>query len=372
MLNELQNAFGLLDYRKEVIINGHLITISAKEGIGYGKQLSSTNNNFLYTLKVYEDAVPNTLYIEIDSLGNFLRVLRETEGTMPELFISPDDSIWSVNTCLDDRKDVEVVLPLDYRSEINKVNKYRSFVGEWIGNFKDSVFFYKKELFGKKADQLCRLEIVNKVILKGEIIKIPQPNMNKVYFEHQDNFQLLAWHEDKLLHRKINQKGQISDERILELCEIDDVEILRLSFENNTFLIGFNNNSLIVVSFTPNGDVIRKKLIELEPKSIFYSISTPKKINSKNYLISFVGENFNGWAVINLNQVLECYICFKDGNSYKDILSDKVIFLPESDVNHFVISGVSVNNRETYQVAIYNSKQGEKPDNQLFIILRQY
>ncbi|MEH7513725.1 hypothetical protein V7146_13480 [Gottfriedia acidiceleris] len=93
MLNELQNAFGLLDYRKDVIINGHLITISVKEGIGYGKQLSSTNNNFLYTLKVYEDAVPNTLYIEIDSLGNFLRVLRETEGSLNSggnLYINTD------------------------------------------------------------------------------------------------------------------------------------------------------------------------------------------------------------------------------------------------------------------------------------------
>ncbi|MEE6452629.1 hypothetical protein RAH41_18860 [Gottfriedia acidiceleris] len=370
MFKELQEAFGHLEFSSVDKDFGNLISISAKEGISFGNQISLPNNNLLFTLKVYEDTIPINLFVEIDSSGNILNILKETEGTMPEIFISPNDSVWSINTCLDDRKNMEIIIPLLNRSEVKKEYKYRSFVGEWIGNIKNTVIFFNNDLFGKKPDQLCKLEFRENTILKREIVKIRQPKMNKVHIDHQDSFQLLAWHDGKLLHRNINQKGEILDERFLEVEELNDVEVLRLSFENNTDLIGFDNNLLFRISFTPNGDVIRKKLIELGPKSFFYTISTPIKINSKNYLIRFVGENFNGWAVIDLDNVFECYICYKDSNSYKDIMSDKVIELPKSDENHFVISGVSVNNNETYQVTVYNSNQKEKAVNQLYIISR--
>lgn len=369
MFEELQDAFEYLEFRNEDIKKGKLITISAKEGINHSGQLRITNNNFLYTLRVYEDTIPIHLYLEIDSLGYVSNILRESEGTLPELFISPNDSIWSINTCLEDSKNMEIILPLKDRSEIKKVYRYRSFVGEWIGNINNEVFLHNFSYFGKKPDQICKLEFYNNTIVKRKIVKIPHPQKNKVFIDKQSNFQLLAWNEGKLSHRVANQKGEIIAERFIEVEELDCVEVLELSIEYHTYLIGFYDNILSSITITPNGEVIKKKLIELDKECNFYNLWAPQMIDSKKYIINFTGENFNGWAVIDFDYVVECFICHNESNFYKDIFSSSVIELPKSDENHFVISGVSVNNNGTYQIVIYNSNQDKKD---LYIISRQY
>jgi hypothetical protein len=89
MFDELQDVDEQLIGNTEIKPYGILITISAREGIMHTNHISLVNNNFFYYVKIYRGSIPLHLYFEINSTGNVIRVLKETVGTLPELFISP-------------------------------------------------------------------------------------------------------------------------------------------------------------------------------------------------------------------------------------------------------------------------------------------
>jgi hypothetical protein len=370
MFDELQEVNELVIINKEIKPFGNLICISAQEGTIHSNHISLFNNNFFYSLKIYKESISSNLYLEMDSLGNVIRVLKETEGTLPELFIAPNNQVWSINTCLDDSKDMEIALPIANRNDLKKAYKHRSFVGEWLGNIENTVIFFNDDLYGKKPDQICKLEFMKKDIVKRKIVKIPLPKLNKICIDQHGCLQMIAWHEGNLLHRNINLNGDVLEERIIDAGDLQDVVPIRLSFNNDTELLGFNNNFLYVITIKPTGEIIQNKLIELDAENTFYNIWTPQLIESHQFIIRFNGEKFNGWAVIKMNRVVECFINYEDSSYYTDIISNMVIELPKSNKNNFVISGLSVNNKNTYQVAIYNAEL-DNDQKQIYIISRQ-
>jgi hypothetical protein len=370
MFDELQDVDEQVIINKEIKPYGNLISITAQEGTIHNNHISLLNNNFFYSVKIYKGTISSNLYLELDSAGNVIRFLKETEGTLPELFIAPNNEVWSINTCLDDSKDMEIAMPIANRSDMKQVYKYRSFVGEWLGNIEKTVIFFNDDLFGKKPDQICKLEFMKKDIVKRKIVKIPLPKLNKICIDQHGGLQMIAWHEGNLLHRNINLNGDVLEERIIDPGNLQEVVPIRLSFNDDTELLGFNNNFLYDITVKPTGEIIQNKLIELDTENTFYNIWTLQLIESHKCIIRFNGEKFNGWAVIDTNRVTECFINYEDSSYYKDIISNMVIELPRSDKNNFVISGLSVNKKDTYQVAIYNAEL-DNDQKQIYIISRQ-
>ncbi|KRF52395.1 hypothetical protein ASG99_27925 [Bacillus sp. Soil768D1] len=197
MLNNLQDANCFLKISKKELPYGILTTLSTNERISHSNHISMTNNNFFYVIKIYMNTIPHNLYMEVDNLGNVISILEETEGTLPEIFNTPNDKIWSINTCLDDKKSMEIALPILNRESLNKVYKYRSFVGDWLGNIGNTVLFCNNDYFGKKPDQICKIQFIDNSIKKREIVKIPQPKMNKIYIEQPNSLQMIAWHKTR-------------------------------------------------------------------------------------------------------------------------------------------------------------------------------
>ncbi|KRF52394.1 hypothetical protein ASG99_27920 [Bacillus sp. Soil768D1] len=167
------------------------------------------------------------------------------------------------------------------------------------------------------------------------------------------------------MQRSANLKGEIIQERYLEAGDLDEVVGVRLSFTKNTELVGFKNNLLFSIIISPDGEVQKHQLLELKLDNIIYNIWTPQIIDYNRYLIRMGGEKFNGWAVVDTNEVLECFIKYGDDSCYTDIISNMVIELPKSAQNNYVICGLRVNNN-VYQVAIYNSEE----ESQLYIVSR--
>lgn len=368
MLQELQPAIELLKVDNRTKPYGNLTCISSDEGIRCNSEgLFLFNDNFLYAVKVYKDTIPETLYVEIESNGSVKQVLNESEGTMPELFLAPNKSIWSVNTCTNGKKDMEIILPFNNRQDIKKEYKYRPFVGDWIGNVSNQVIFQKKDYFSSKPDQLCILDFMDNVIKKRKIVKIPTPNRNQIYLDNQEELQLIAWKDGKLLHRSANIAGEIINERILGIEDIDSVKALIISFKDITVLIGSYKNILMKITIHVDGNLYSEKLLELEPNHIFYNLWEPQIVDSNKFIIRFNGENFNGWAVLTLDKILECFVCFDRSSCYKDILSNTIIELPNSDENNYAIYSICTNKKGIYQVAIYNSKKSVRDVNNLYI-----
>ncbi|WP_316569375.1 hypothetical protein [Neobacillus sp. YIM B06451] len=366
MLKELQDVSNLFTIDKYANSFGRLIKITAKEKLVHADNISLFNNNFLYSLRVNINELHNVVYMEMDPLGKIVRVIKETEGILPKVFIAPNNTIWCcILDAIDER---ELVIPLLNRHVLGKVQKYRSFVGDWIGNSNNTVLFYNRNLFGDKPDQLLKLEFMGDSIIKREIVKIPNPPNNNALIE-QKNIQLIGWDKGRVLHRVVDLKGHIIQERYLELDDMDDVVGVRLSFKENSTLIGFKENMLFIFTIDSDGSVIKRKLIELEESAgIFYSIITVKLINSESFLTNFVGEKFNGWALISNDSIVECYMSNEGEPYYKDIISNTVIELPELDENKLIVSGLNVNKGNTYQVAIYNKHE----ERELFILSRNF
>ncbi|RSD27803.1 hypothetical protein [Mesobacillus subterraneus] len=364
MLNDLQDASGLLTIYRETEPFGVYIKIKANEKIAHNNHIVFVNDLFYYSLTTYFNGEYLNLYLELDSTGNILKVLKETEGMMPTLFIAPNNSVWCT---LGDTEEKEIILPLSKRQELGNVKKYRPFVGEWLGTFNNMVLFYTNDSFGNKPDQLMKLEFKDNSLKKREVLKIDKPINNKMITQ-REYIQMIAWDKGNLLHRKMDFKGNIIQERSINVddMELNDVVGVRLSFDEESTLIGFNDNTLFILFINSIGGITKKNLIELE--ATFYNILDLKIIDTENNLVSFVGEEFNGWALINNNIIAECFVGYEGNSFYKDIISDKIIEFPKRGNDKLVISGIGENKSNTYQVVIYNQKE----EKELYIISRNF
>ncbi|WP_316568831.1 hypothetical protein [Neobacillus sp. YIM B06451] len=362
MLNELQDVSGLLRIDREFNTLGAYIKIIANGKIGRNNQIIFANNHFYLSLNTYLDGKYLNLYLELDSAGNIIKVLKETEGMLPTLFIAPNSTVWCT---LDDIEDKELILPLSKRQEIGSVKKYRPFVGEWLGTFNDIALFHSYDSFGNKPDQLMKLEFKDNFIKKCEILKIDKPQKNKMIIQ-QEYIQMIAWDKGNLLHRKMDLKGNMIQERTIYVddMELNDVVGVKLCFDDESTLIGFNDNTLFILFINSIGRITRKNLIELE--ATFYNILGLKIIDAENYLVSFVGEAFNGWALIKNNILAECFVGYEGNSFYKEIISDNIIEFPIRGNDKLIISGICVNKSDGYQVVIYNQKE----EKELYIISR--
>ncbi|ASA21116.1 hypothetical protein B9T62_10150 [Paenibacillus donghaensis] len=245
------------------------------------------------------------------------------------------------------KNNMDYVLPLYGRAQLDKVKAIRSITGDYIGNIGQQSVFHQQDLFNsKKADKLDLLEIVQGQLKKRTVVKLPLPQCESLTIDADQNLQAFSRENGGLLQRQLQPDGQLLRQRVIEL-ECDLFLVLSASFEQGTELIAVTDLQLEYVTVQPGGQINRKLLITLGTE--IYSIWSAEKLEGSCYLFRFTHESGNGWAVLQGGELTSLFITTGDG-VYTDRISKEVIDLGDQPV---VLSDLTASVAGHYTVQLY-------------------
>ncbi len=337
--------------------------ISTKGGI-------TVDNNILLSNYIYDkDNLYNVVYTVIDTDGN-VQSFCENEGILPTLFLNPYNSIFVSIQPYDPNnpnRDFEITIPLFNRENTDIPKQNRPFVGEFIGIYKHFSLLHdswSNSWDENKPDKLQFIEFKNEKIKKKHNKKIPLPQDNTVYISN-DEIHLLTHTKTGWLHRTIEEKATILKERLIDVGKDSFWQILKLSFEDNSYILCQKNGQLIIKEISSTNNI--KDIYLIDFQDIFYSIWKPIEISENTFVTNFTTEFGNGWFTIKDNELIE-FFYEENKKGYKNLLTNEVL---EMDVEDLIISGIYKTTLNSYAVVFYHRTNREDENKELLILNRQ-
>ncbi len=337
--------------------------VSTKDGISFDDKILLANN--IYN----EDELYDVVYTIVEQDGNIESFI-EDEGNLPKFFLSPKTNIFvSVHPYDPDNpeRDFEISIPVFEREETDLPKGNRPFVGDFIGIYKHfSVLHddWSNSWDDNKPDKLQFIEFKNEKIKKKHNKKIPLPKNNKVYISN-DKVHLLAYTKTGWLHRTIDEKGTIIKERLINVGTDSFWQILKLSFDTNSYILCQKEDKVIIKEISPTDKIRDIHLIDFQ--DIFYGVWEPIEISENTFVMKFTTEFGNGWFTIKNNELLE-FFYGKDLKGYKNLLNNEVL---EMDFEDLIISSIHNTTLNSYAIVFYHMTDRGDKNKELLILNRE-
>ncbi|MCS4533015.1 hypothetical protein [Neisseria montereyensis] len=335
--------------------------LSAKSGICLGEKT-------LLATDIYEmgDEYTTLVYTLIDKNGQMQSFVEE-EGILPNFFKSPDEHIFVYVQPYDPDKDLDICIPVFNRENYEYPKRKRPFVGTFagiLGNYSILHDNWSNTWDDNKPDKMRAVEFKDGKVKKDHNSKIPLPKDNKIYVG-SDEIHLLAYTPKGAIHRQIDIKANVIQERKLTLKVPFFREILHLSFTEDSQLISTKKGKIFLERVSKNGESEVSELIDI--KDDIYATFKPEKIAENTFAIRFVKEFGNGWFVIREGKLLEFFYGNKGKKGYKNLLTDELIPMDDEDL---IITELHKTAENNYTVIFYlRTEQGAK--NKKLIILNR-
>lgn len=259
----------------------------------------------------------------------------EENGIMPTLFLSPIGEAYVSIVPYDPDKEMEITVPLFNREQVEIPKGNRPFLGDFIGCIADYSLFFDVNLWdARKQDKLFAIEFKGAKVKKKHNTKIPFPNKNAIYVD-KDEIHLLAGEGEFWLHRLISVSGSVLKERKINPTHTYFSKILKLSFEEDSYVLQERDNSIYLDVISPEGIVEEQFLFDNIDS--FYNTWPAVKIDKDTFVIRFNGEFGNGWFTIAGRELLEFFYS-KGVQGYKNLITGEqfTIDLPDLIIHKIV------------------------------------
>lgn len=360
-MDELK-AFDKLEIKNDKTDDFVITKLIANTGISGHGNIEWNNKTVLANYVYKEDETYELVYSIIDSKGNVTGNYFENNGVLPTLFKSPGNELYVSIVPYDPDKELEISIPLFNRTLIQEPKPNRPFSGKYIGNINQSSIFYDIDIFSdKKQDKLLNIEFKNGTLKKKHAIKIDFPKDNKIFIGNNE-IHLLAKDKNIYIHRQFDEFGKEIKQRKINIDKLWCREILSLTFDGNSCLIGGDEGKIILLEVDNNGKYKSKKLIDIEDE--IYNTWKPIEIGNNGFIIQFNTEFGNGWFTIKENELTEFYYG-KNDKGYKNLLTGKVIDMGNNDL---IISGINKTENNNYAVIFYDNVKNEKQNREIIIL----
>ena len=166
------------------------------------------------------------------------------------------------------------------------------------------------------------------------------------------------------LHRQIDEKGVVINQRLISINQNFFWEILSLSFEQNSYILCEENGKISIETISMNGKSENTELIDI--KDEFYNTWQPIKISENTFVTRFNGEFGNGWFTIKNNQLLEIFYS-KGVQGYKNLLTNEIL---QMENDKLVISSINKTTDNNYAVIFYPMTDRKIKNNKLIVLNR--
>ena len=333
------------------------VEISAKDSISFHEK--SLITNYIYT----KNETYNLVYTIIDTEGNTESFI-EDDGILPTLFLSPNQENFVSVVPYHPDKELEISIPIFNRKNTETPKGNRPFTGKFIGTSNQFSLFYDVDIWSdKKPDKLLAIEFKGEAIKKKYNIKIAFPRNNKIFIS-DNKIHLLAKDTSGWLHRQIDEKGVVINQRLISLNQNFFWEILSLSFEQNSYILCEENGKISIETISMNGKSENTELIDI--KDEFYNTWQPIKISENTFVTRFNGEFGNGWFTIKNNQLLEIFYS-KGVQGYKNLLTNEIL---QMENDKLVISSINKTTDNNYAVIFYPMTDRKIKNNKLIVLNR--
>lgn len=366
-MNELQDIKDQLDISVSEITNGFMTILKYDSGITQQSQIGSFKNETIISGHLYDkDGLYKVVYIKLDSQGQLIEVLHESEGVLPNLFLTENKEIWCLLTDTSTDKDWEIVLPIKNRLNYSKPKGKRQFPGKFVGSFNNIGIFHDYDIyFSKSPDKILKIEFKNNKVKSQKQVKISTPVNNKIKIDSDGNLQLLARQKDKFIHRKCDLDGEILFQREIPFIMFNSYEILNLDEKGVTKVIFTESNKICIGSITADSETTDS--VVLENKSDIFDLWKPIQFGENIWLIRFNFETGNGWVIIKEDSLLDCFI--HDGfKGYKSLVTNEIIQIQNNDL---ILSDITKVNDDNYCVSIYPRSENPKENKELIILSKR-
>ncbi|MDX8363480.1 hypothetical protein [Cytobacillus sp. IB215316] len=354
-MEELLSNKAVLKYETHSTEYGFLTILQNQNGVVPIDNINIGNNTII-SLKIYKESntiKDKVIYVILDSNGTIFDILEDKERILghPKFFKTVDDEPWVLITILPNEK--EIPLPLFNRDRLEVPKGKREFVGKFIGNINNMALLYSKDWFdNERPDKLRTITFKDGVIKSDKNVKIQPPIGNKVYV-NGDNIHLLKKERDHVIHRMLDTKGEVLQERKIS-CEIQGItEVCNLDFNNNSYFVFYKGNQMFHCTISKDGEVEVKELFAIDFD--FYNLEVEEKISHNTLLFRFTFEKGNGWFVVRGDNLIQCFISNKS-NSYIDRVSNQRIDLPYENL---ILRGINKSVENGYCINFY--RQTEYP-----------
>ena len=330
--------------------------ISAKDSISFADKTLLANY-------VYEKNGTYKLIYTTVAMDGSIENYAEDDGILPTLFLSPDQENYVSVIPYHPDKELEISIPVFHREDVELSKGNRPFTGNFIGTTDSHSIFHDVDFNDKKPDKLLAIEFINGKLKKKHNVKIPLPANNRIAICNKV-IHLLANDGSILLHREIDEKGNVTRSREIDAHDIDVLQILSASFDKDSYLLAQAKDKIIIEKIDSDGT---SEIIELvDFADPLFNTWLPVKIADDTFVTRFNSEFGNGWLTTKNAELLEIFYS-KGEQGYRNLLTNEVLSIQRDKL---IISSINKTTEHGYAVVLY-PMAGDIADNAELIVLNR-
>ena len=331
--------------------------ISAKDSISFADKTLLAN--YVYKKNGTYKLIYTTVAMD-GSIENYA----EDDGILPTLFLSPDQENYVSVIPYHPDKELEISIPVFHRDDVEMPKGNRPFTGHFIGTTGSHSIFHDVDFNDKKPDKILAIEFINGKLKKKHNSKVPLPANNRIAICNKATH-LLANDGSILLHREVDEKGNVTRSREIEAKDIPVLQILSASFDRDSYLLAQENDKIIIEKIAASG---ASEIIELVDFSDpLFNTWQPVNIADDTFVTRFNTEFGNGWLTTQNDKLLEIFYS-KGVQGYRNLLTNEVLSIPGDKL---IISSISKTTERAYAVVLYPLADDTAENAELIVLNRR-
>jgi hypothetical protein len=288
----------------------------------------------------------------------------EDDGILPTLFLSPDQESYVSLIPYHPDKELEISIPVFHREDVELPKGNRPFTGNFIGTTDSHSIFHDVDFDDKKPDKILAIEFINGKLKKKHNAKIPLPANNRMAICNKA-IHLLANDGSILLHREIDEKGNVVRCRKIDANDIHVLQILSASFDKVSYLLAQDKDKIIIEKIAASGAIDIVELVDFADP--LFNTWQPVKIADDTFVTRFNSEFGNGWLTTKNDELLEIFYS-KGEQGYRNLLTNEVLSIQRANL---IISSINKTADHAYAVVLYPMADDAAHNAELIVLNRR-
>ncbi|MDO8070975.1 hypothetical protein O3299_05525 [Janthinobacterium sp. SUN176] len=331
--------------------------VSAKDSIAFAEKTLLAN--YVYG----KNGTYKLIYTVVGIDGNIDNYI-EDDGILPTLFLSPDQENYVSVIPYHPDKELEISIPIFDREDVEIPKGSRPFTGTFIGTTETCSIFHDVDFYANKPDKILAIEFINGKLKKKNNIKIPLPANNRISIANKA-IHLLANEDSLLLHRELDEKGNVIRHREIDSDGVYGLQILSASFDGNSYLLAQEKDKLVIQKIDENGASAVIELVDFADP--LFNTWQPVNIADDTFITRFNSEFGNGWLTTKNDQLLEIFYS-KDEQGYRNLLTNELLSIPRDNL---IISSINKTSDRAYAVVLYPMADDNAGNAELIVLNRR-
>lgn len=341
---------------------GTMTTLLAEAGVSTKDSIAFDEKTLLANY-VYDKNGTYKLIYTVVGIGGSIDNYVEDDGILPTLFLSPDQENYVSVIPYHPDKELEISIPIFHREDVEMPKGNRPCTGDFIGTTDSYSILHDVPFEDNKPDKILAIEFINGKLKKKHNVKIPLPANNRIAICDK-TIHLLTNDGSILLHREIDEKGNVLRSREIDAKDIDVLQILSSSFDHDSYLLAQDNDKIIIEKINAAGASAIIELVAFADP--LFNTWLPVKIADDTFVTRFNSEFGNGWLTTKNDELLEIFYS-KGEQGYRNLLTNELLSIQRDNL---IISSINKTTEHAYAVVLY-PLAGDGAENTEIIVLNR-